>query len=47
MRPMPVHLLRLTKKPTVGSVTASQARPTNRIIEAWKGSSYSEKVRKE
>lgn len=34
MRPTRVHLLRLTRKPTVGSVTASQARPTNRMIEA-------------
>ncbi|KAG7226141.1 hypothetical protein INR49_014235 [Caranx melampygus] len=34
MRPMRVHLLRLTRKPTVGSVTASQARPTNRMMEA-------------
>lgn len=34
IRPMRVHLLRLTRKPTVGSVIASQARPTNRIMEA-------------
>lgn len=47
MRPMLVHLLRLTRKPTVGSVTASQARPTNRMIEAWEGSSYRQNVEKE
>lgn len=47
MRPILVHLLRLTRKPTVGSVMASQARPTNRIMEAWEGSSYGERKERE
>lgn len=34
IRPMRVQLLRLTRNPTVGSVMASQARPTNRMMEA-------------
>lgn len=34
MRPILVDLLRLTRKPTVGSVTASQTRPTNRMMDA-------------
>lgn len=34
MRPMKVHRLWLTRKPTVGSVMASQARPTNRMMDA-------------
>jgi len=38
MRPCRVHGVLLTKNPIVGSVTASQARPTNRITEAWRGS---------
>lgn len=39
MRPKRVHGLLETRKPTVGSVTASHARPANKIMEAWKGSS--------
>lgn len=38
-RPKRVHDVLLMKKPTMGSVTASQARPTNRMMEAEKGSS--------
>lgn len=34
IRPILVDLLRLTRKPTVGSVMASQARPTNRMMDA-------------
>lgn len=33
-RPKRVHDVLLMKKPTMGSVTASQARPTNRMMEA-------------
>lgn len=46
MRPKRVDLLRLTRKPTVGSVIASQALPTNRMIEAQKGSSQKGRVEK-
>lgn len=34
MRPKRVQGLRDTRKPTVGSVMPSQARPTNRMMEA-------------
>lgn len=44
IRPILVDLLRLTRKPTVGSVMASQARPTNRMMDAWKGSNWKENV---
>lgn len=38
-RPKRVHDVLLMKKPTMGSVMASQTRPTNRMMEAEKGSS--------
>lgn len=34
IRPILVDLLRLTRKPTMGSVMASQARPTNMMMDA-------------
>lgn len=34
--PILVHLLFVMKKPTIGSVTAPQALPMNRTMEAWK-----------
>lgn len=40
MRPNLVQGVRLTRNPTVGSVIASHARPTKRIMEAENGSSY-------
>lgn len=35
-RPILVHLVFVMKKPTMGSVTAPQALPMNRTMEAWK-----------
>ncbi len=44
-RPIFVHLLLVMKNPTMGSVTAPQALPTNNTIEAWNGLICQEKTK--